>query len=93
MTGLRFVDTTPYDADDRYREDTSVDDAYRVVVDHGTVTIHDHTESFADNPVATGDYGSLAEAVADELITLQPEGTDWLAWATHYLTDIAEGTS
>jgi hypothetical protein len=87
---VTFWDTTPYDGPDSYREDTSTDGRWRVVSDAGTVTIHDHRDTFAANPVCARSYPSwtIAHEVADELITLQPEGTDWLAWAIHYLTEM-----
>lgn len=73
----------------------SHDGAYRIVTDitDRSVTIHDHTGTFADNPVLRRTFDTVDStiAAADEVATLQPEGTDWLAWADVYLTDIAEG--
>ena len=94
-----FWITTAYDdVGAAATEWTSTDDRYRVLRTDSTVTIHDHTDTFADNPTASHTFtvcGNLAawevaDFAADDLVMLQPDGTDWLAWATHYLTELAD---
>lgn len=58
--------------------------------------VYDAGDDHGDSPLVmvavNGGIPGVA-ALVDELTDLQPEGTDWTAWAVHYLIDISDAVT